>query len=180
MCTGETYCEKKEDILKWLSGKFVLLVYNTISFDSELFYEESKREESQIAYIPINSQARDMVPYNIEMTYLELNDNVVIDLNAMSWAIHEDLFKIAEMPRRPQEKYDDAQIMITIEREFNVLSIERMAYTTFDMLSDVGGLSGIMIIFFQALIHLWNLNSFDNYLVSRLFKTKLPKDEDFK
>ena len=69
----------------------------------------------------------------------------------------------------------NAQIMITIEREFNVLSIERMAYTTFDMLSDVGGLSGIMIIFFQVLIALWNFNSFDNYLVSRLYKIKLPK-----
>ena len=123
---------------------------------------------------------RDIVPHRIEMTYLELHDNEVLDLDAMSWDIHEDLFKIVEKPRLPQEKDLNTQIMITIEREFNVLSIERMAYTTFDMLSDVGGLSGIMIIFFQALIHLWNLNSFDNYLVSRLFKTKLPKDEDFK
>ena len=48
MCTGETYCEKREDILKWLSGKYVMLVYNSINFDSEKFYEESRREESQI------------------------------------------------------------------------------------------------------------------------------------
>ena len=91
---------------------------------------------------------RDIVPHRIEMTYLELHDNEVLDLDAMSWDIHEDLFKIVEKPRMPYEKDLNTQIMITIEREFNVLSIERMAYTTFDMLSDVGGLSGIMIIFF--------------------------------
>ena len=101
MCTGETYCEKREDILKWLSGKYVMLVYNSINFDSEKFYEESRREESQIAYIPINSQMRDIVPHRIEMTYLELHDNEVLDLDAMSWGIHEDLFKIVEKPRLP-------------------------------------------------------------------------------
>ena len=52
-----------------------------------------------------------------------------------------------------------------------------MSYTTFDMLSEVGGLLGIMIIFSRGVIAIWNFNSFDNFLVSRLFKIKLPKEE---
>ena len=28
LCEGHAYCESKEEILKWLSGKFVVLVYN--------------------------------------------------------------------------------------------------------------------------------------------------------
>ena len=88
------------------------------------------------------------MPFLIEMEYLELHDNEVMDLDAMSWSIYEDLFRVVEKPRKPQEKDEDVQIMITIERDFNVLSLERVAYTTFDMLSDVGGLSGILIIFF--------------------------------
>ena len=43
MCTGEDYCESKENILKWLSdNKYVMLVHNTVIFDSEATYEESK------------------------------------------------------------------------------------------------------------------------------------------
>ena len=45
------------------------------------------------------------------------------------------------------------------------------------MLSEVGGLLGIMIIFSRGVIAIWNFNSFDNFLVSRLFKIKLPKEE---
>ena len=178
MCTGEDYCESKENILKWLSGnKYVMLVYNTVIFDSEATHEESKIEEAHMSYIPINSQMRDIVPHRLETTYLELHDNLVIDLDSASWGLHKDLFKIKEMPRLPQEKDENVQILITIEREFDVQSIERMAYTTFDMLSDVGGLLGIMVIISRGAIAIWNFNSFDNFLVSRLFKIKLPKED---
>ena len=28
MCEGHDYCRDKEDILKWLSGKYIVLLYN--------------------------------------------------------------------------------------------------------------------------------------------------------
>ena len=101
---------------------------------------------------------REIVPRRIETTYIELHDNVMIDLNEVSWEIHQDLFKFKEMPRLPQEREENTQILITIEREFNVLSIERMAYTTFNLLSDIGGLSGILMLFCRFVNTLWNFN----------------------
>ena len=120
---------------------------------------------------------REIVPRRIETTYIELHDNVMIDLNEVSWEIHQDLFKFKEMPRLPQEREENTQILITIEREFNVLSIERMAYTTFNLLSDIGGLSGIVMLFCRFVNTLWNFNAFDNFMISRLYKIKLPKEE---
>ena len=38
------------------------------------------------------------------------------------------------------------------------------------MLSDVGGLQGLLLSFCMALLVLWNHNNFDNYLASRLYK----------
>ena len=49
------------------------------------------------------------------------------------------------------------------------------------MLADVGGLNAMLVTFFSLLAINWNYNSFDNHMVSRLFKITRPKtdiDED--
>ena len=47
---------------------------------------------------------------------------------------------------------------------------ERTRYTFFDLLSDVGGLSGMFASVFTIFVSIWNLNALDNYLVSKLYK----------
>ena len=61
--------------------------------------------------------------------------------------------------------------------DLNMTHYERKVYTVFDMLSDVGGLNGIFITIFGIITSLWQFNAFDNYMVSRLFKIKKPRDE---
>ena len=39
----------------------------------------------------------------------------------------------------------------------------------FDMLSEIGGLSGILVSTFAIMTSIWNYLAYDNYLVSRLF-----------
>ena len=49
------------------------------------------------------------------------------------------------------------------------------------MLADVGGLNAMLVTFFSILTINMNYNSFDNHMVSRLFKITRPKtdiDED--
>ena len=45
------------------------------------------------------------------------------------------------------------------------------------MLSDVGGLLGILTTIAALLNAMWNYQAFDNYMVSRLFKIKKRKEE---
>ena len=61
----------------------------------------------------------------------------------------------------------------------DVLKYEREVYTFFDMLSDVGGLMGIMTITFNFLVSLWTFKYFENYMISKLFKIK-KLDADIK
>ena len=60
MCEGgiANGCETKDNILEWLKGKFIVLLYNQIVFSSEDLFEEARKVESRISYIPISSQIR--------------------------------------------------------------------------------------------------------------------------
>ena len=59
----------------------------------------------------------------------------------------------------------------------NIMHIERKLYTVFDMLSDWGGFNGILLTFFAMISAIWNHLSFENFMVSRLFKIKKPEKE---
>ena len=85
---------------------------------------------------------------------------------------YEDLFKLTRKEVLPYEKFDNTWISVTIEMDLNLMTYERTLYTMFDLLSDVGGLSGILVTIFSVLITCWNYNSFENLLVSNLFNIK--------
>ena len=50
--------------------------------------------------------------------------------------------------------------------------IERSGYTVLDILSDVGGLQGILISGISLILSIFNHNYLENYLVYKLFKSK--------
>ena len=81
-----------------------------------------------------------------------------------------DLFTINEKKTLPYEQSDGAWLSVTFERSLDISTIERNSYTVFDMFSDVGGLFGIFSAIFAIMSRIWNYNSFDNFMVSRLFK----------
>ena len=49
-------------------------------------------------------------------------------------------------------------------------SINRSGYTILDLLSDMGGLQGILITGISLILSILNNNYLENYLVSKLFK----------
>lgn len=77
----------------------------------------------------------------------------------------------------PYEKKDSVWISVTVEMNLDVQHYERKVFTYFDMLSDIGGLTGILGTIFGLISAQWNYDSFDNHMVSRLFKIKKPEDE---
>ena len=89
----------------------------------------------------------------------------------------EDLFSFKKMELMPYEKFDDIWISVTIEMDLSLLTYERTVFTFFEMLSDIGGLSGILMTTFGALTAIWNYNAFDNMMVSYLFNVKKTQAE---
>ena len=61
---------------------------------------------------------------------------------------------------------------ITFELDLDRKLIIRKSYSFLDLLSEVGGMIGILSLFFSSVVSCFNYNNFDNYMVSRLFKVK--------
>ena len=43
-------------------GKYIVVLYNQIRFDTKKFFDEAKIEESRITYVPINEEIRQTTP----------------------------------------------------------------------------------------------------------------------
>ena len=70
----------------------------------------------------------------------------------------------------PYEKDDLIHVSITLEVNLNAVNYSRSRYTAFDLLSDVGGLSGMFASIFAVIMIVWNYNALDYLIVSHLFK----------
>ena len=108
----------------------------------------------------------------MQITELYLQDDDKIMLDDFTLVPHKDLFKLNKAELLPYERVDNIWMSITIEMDTGLMTYSRVVYTLFDLLSDIGGLSGILISFFLMIVTAWNHNKFDNMLVSRLFKIK--------
>ena len=177
MCDGWPECESEDNIRKWISGKYIVLLYNEVTFNTERYFDESKNFHSRLMYIPISSQLREIIPLKITTTELELQDNAMIMLDAVSMIRLNDLFKVNRMEKMPYEESDRVLVTVTVEMDLTVNMYERQVYTIFQMLSDFGGLTTILGYLFFKLQGSWNYQSFDNFMVSRLFKVMKPRDE---
>ena len=64
---------------------------------------------------------------------------------------------------------------VTIDMNLDLKRYERRVSTFSDLMSEVGGFFGLLLMFGRISAKLWNFNSFDNFLVSRLFKVQKPE-----
>ena len=58
MCEGKPICKTEREIRDWISGMYIVLLYNHIRFKTDEFGEGSVIKEARIKYIPISSQSR--------------------------------------------------------------------------------------------------------------------------
>ena len=58
MCEGKSICKTESEIRDWLSGKYIVLLFNSVRFMTDEFGSDSIVKEARILYIPISSQIR--------------------------------------------------------------------------------------------------------------------------
>ena len=56
-------------------------------------------------------------------------------------------------------------------------NIQRIGYTVFDLLSDIGGISSIFGTAFASILSFTNYLYFDTFFASKLFKVSAKEDE---
>lgn len=59
---------------------------------------------------------------------------------------------------------------ISIEFDLNQYRIDREAYNLLDWLGDVGGLKEALMMIGIGLLSIFNYNSYDNFMVSKLYQ----------
>ena len=110
-----------------------------------------------------------MIPFSINVSNLELQDEITFELGDVTLNEQEGLFSLQPLSLYPYEKKDNVWVSITLERNLNMKELQRTLYNGFDFVSDVGGLSGFLLGFFGIIVGIWNYNSFDNTMASQLF-----------
>ena len=177
MCEGHDYCESEETIRAWLKRKFVLLIFNEIKFELDGFGQDVSIYESKLLYMPVNSQMREIIPFSVKKTSLSLQDNMSLMLGDLTMKTRDDLFEVKRLTSLPYEFVDNVWLSITVEMDFDITTYEREVYTCLELLSDIGGLSGMLMTVFGFLIMTWNYQVLDNFLVSKLFKIRKPEEQ---
>ena len=110
----------------------------------------------------------------MQKTTLELQDYLSVNLDKYTKIEYDSLFKLSRKDVMPYEKSDNTWVSVTIERDLDLWHYERSVYTMLDLLSDVGGFHGMLILILALVASAWSYNSLDNFMVSRLFKIKKP------
>ena len=82
----------------------------------------------------------------------------MIQLDDWTGQNHEDLFHLTPLNLLPYEHDDNVWTSVTIEMDLNRVDYDRSRYTFFDLLSDVGGLSGMFVSIFSVFMGAWNFN----------------------
>ena len=90
---------------------------------------------------------------------------------------YDDLiFGIKENTVRPYEYFDDVHIAIAYEFDLNLYRIDREAYNLLDWLGDLGGLKEAGVIILGFICGIFNYHTFEDYLVSQLYRSETAKD----
>ena len=80
------------------------------------------------------------------------------------------IFGIKPLATRPYEFKDDIHMTVSFEFDLNHERIDREVYNLFDWFSDLGGLETALILLLGYFNTFVNYNSFDDFLVSKLFR----------
>ena len=125
----------------------------------------------------VNTQVRTQLPFQVSKTHLHLQDKD-LNLNDITAYRNKTIFRLKELPIRPQERDLNVQTEIRIELAFDINEISRDSYKFVDFLSDIGGMNGMLISGSLLFLSMWNFNNFDNTIVSRLYKIEEPSDNE--
>ena len=113
----------------------------------------------------------------MDQTHLSLQEYDLVQLNSWAESKKKNLFKLQEQKVLPYETDDNVWISVTVEMNLNRMDYSRGRYTAFDLLSDVGGFYIMIATIFALLMAVWNYNSVDNFMVTKLFRVK-PEDNN--
>ena len=74
------------------------------------------------------------------------------------------------MPTTSYEEDLSVQMDITVEKNLDQIVIARDGYTLLDLISDIGGMQGILISGAAMVLTIFNHNHLENFIVTKLYR----------
>ena len=96
--------------------------------------------------------------------------DLVVDFDEITQLQDSRVFSLERGGLIPYMEEDDLVQGIQIEVNANLTLIQRSGYHIIDLLSDVGGLQGLLISAISVFLSVWNYRNLENYLAVKLFK----------
>ena len=136
---------------------------------------EKLTKTSRLQWNVISPQIRQDIYSYIQMTELDLNDNIgtlVADSD-----MHR-LFSIVPGPLRMYDFDDDVQLAITYEFKRDLQVIRRKVYSFLDWMRDIGGLAGALHATFAAAIIVFQYKAVISYVSNHVFLIRDGDEQD--
>ena len=81
------------------------------------------------------------------------------------------MFLVTKGRSLPYEQNNYTQMDLVFTRDLGHITIQRNHYSILDIISDVGGLLGILMTVISVFMYGLNYNQLDNHMVSKLYQT---------
>ena len=81
------------------------------------------------------------------------------------------IFSIRDEQIMPYDFFDDVHMAVTYEFDLTYHEMQRTAYNILDWFGDLGGLLEALMIVFGAFYGFLHYQTFNNFLVQRLYRT---------
>ena len=94
------------------------------------------------------------------------------DFDSLTVLEDESLFNIEEMSNKPWEVDEFTAMTLSFEVNMDQIVITRSNYTVLDLLSDIGGIQGILAPILSIPLIFFNYKHFDTFMASKLYKIK--------
>ena len=100
-----------------------------------------------------------------------------LDLDEITLYEDASVFELEPKQISPYTFDDDVMANISIEMNLDLKFVSREGYTILDLISDIGGIQGIMLSFLAYVLSIFNYNLLENYMVSKLFTSESDGQE---
>ena len=97
---------------------------------------------------------------------------MLVDFDEMTELNDKSVFEFEELLTRPWTFDKVTLANISVEMNLDLKILKREGYTALDLISDIGGMQGLLFSLAASLLTILNHNQLSNYLVSKLYLIK--------
>ena len=126
--------------------------------------------------LPISSRLQSNHIFRVEQTYYNLESNIWFQLHGIT-SESGSYLATHHVDQYLFEEQDNAQLRVKFSLSPDKLLVHKVAYSAFDFLSSIGGQLFCLILISRYLLSIVNFKALDNFLVSKLFKRSLTREQ---